>query len=39
MHMDKHGAASVLSSFESIVNQSLPVNVTASMGFVENFIN
>lgn len=34
MHMDKHGAASVLSAFETIVNIGLPANVTASMGFV-----
>lgn len=38
MHMDKHGAASVLSAFEGILSQDLPINVTASMGFVENFI-
>jgi len=36
--MDKHGAASVLSAFEGILSQDLPINVTASMGFVENFI-
>jgi leucyl aminopeptidase len=29
--MDKHGAASVLSAFEGILNQNLPINVTASM--------
>lgn len=39
MHMDKHGATSVLSAFETISNLSLPVNITVSMGFVENFIS
>lgn len=36
--MDKHGAVSVLSAFEAILNLNLPINVTASMGFVQNFI-
>ena len=39
MHMDKHGATSVLSAFESVISQGLAVNVTASMGFVENFVS
>lgn len=39
MHMDKHGATSVLSVFETISNLSLPVNITVSMGYVENFIS
>lgn len=39
MHMDKHGATTVLSVFETISNLSLPVNVTVSMGYVENFIS
>lgn len=39
MHMDKHGATSVLSAFETISNLSLPVNITVSMGYVENFIS
>lgn len=34
-----NGAASILSAFETITNLSLPVNVTASMGFVENFVS
>lgn len=37
--MDKHGATSVLSAFETISNLSLPVNITVSMGYVENFIS
>jgi hypothetical protein len=32
--MDKHGATSVLSAFESVISQGLAVNLTASMGFV-----
>ena len=39
MHMDKHGATSVLSAFESIAKLKLKVNLTASMGFVENSVN
>jgi len=39
MHMDKHGATTVLSVFETISNLSLPVNITVSMGYVENFIS
>lgn len=34
MHMDKHGATTVLSVFETISNLSLPVNITVSMGYV-----
>lgn len=37
--MDKHGATTVLSVFETISNLSLPVNITVSMGYVENFIS
>ena len=39
MHMDKHGATTVLSVFETISNLSLPINITVSMGYVENFIS
>ena len=39
MHMDKHGATSVLSAFETILKLKLKVNLTISMGFVENFID
>ena len=34
MHMDKHGATSVLSAFESVVRLGLRVNLTASLGCV-----
>lgn len=37
--MDKHGATTVLSVFETISNLALPVNITVSMGYVENFIS
>lgn len=39
MFLDKHGATSVLSAFESIVKEKLHINVTCSIGLVENFIN
>ena len=39
MHMDKHGATSVLSAFESVARLKLKINLTASMGFVENSIS
>lgn len=39
MHLDKHGAVSVMSAIRSIARLKLPVNVTASMGFVENSLN
>lgn len=38
MYLDKHGACSVFSAFESIVEQKVKINLTCSMGFVENFI-
>ena len=34
MFLDKHGACSVLSAFQTIVEEKLKVNVTCSMGFV-----
>ena len=37
--MDKHGATSVLSAFESVARLKLKINLTASMGFVENSIS
>lgn len=37
--MDKHGAVSVMSAIRSIARLNLPINITASMGFVENSIN
>lgn len=39
MYLDKCGAVSILSAFQAIVEQGLKVNVTISMGFVENFID
>lgn len=39
MHMDKHGATSVLSAFESAVKLKLNKNVIASLGFAENFVS
>jgi leucyl aminopeptidase len=39
MYMDKHGATSVFSAFQTIVQEKLPVNLTCAMGFVENFIS
>jgi leucyl aminopeptidase len=32
--MDKHGAASVLSAFETVIDLGLPINITSSMGYV-----
>ena len=37
--MDKHGATSVLSAFESVVRLKLKVNLTVSIGLVENFVS
>lgn len=39
MHMDKHGAVSVLSALQSVSKLKLKVNLTVSMGFVENFVS
>ncbi len=39
MHMDKHGATSVMSAFESVVKLKLKVNLTVSLGCVENSIS
>ncbi len=39
MHLDKHGACSVLSAFMSIVEEGLKVNVTVSIGLVQNFLS
>lgn len=38
MYLDKHGACSVLSAFETLVEEKAKINVTASMGFVENYV-
>lgn len=34
MYLDKHGATSVLSAFETIVQEKLKINVTCSMAWV-----
>ena len=39
MYLDKHGACSVLSAFEAIVEESIKINVTCSIGLVENFLS
>ena len=39
MYLDKHGATNVLSAFESIVREKIPINLTCSVGMVENFIS
>lgn len=39
MYLDKHGAISVFSAFQAIVDEKLKINLTCSMGFVENFVS
>ncbi len=39
MFMDKLGAMTVLSAFQTIVKLKLPINLTCSIGLVENSIN
>ena len=39
MFLDKHGACSVFGAFQVLVEQKAKVNLTVSMGFVENFIS
>jgi leucyl aminopeptidase len=39
MHMDKHGACSVLSAFESAVKLKLPLNLVAVVGLAENYVS
>lgn len=39
MYLDKHGACSVLSAFQTVVEEKLKINLTCSMGFVENFVS
>jgi leucyl aminopeptidase len=34
MYLDKHGATSVLSAFEAIVKEKIPINLTCSIGLV-----
>lgn len=39
MHLDKCGAISVLTAFQYIVKEKIKINLTATIGLVENFIN
>lgn len=39
MFLDKCGAMNVLSAFQTVVKQKVPVNLTCSIGLVENSIN
>ena len=39
MFLDKHGSTSVFSAFQTIVKEKLPINLTCSMGMVENFVS
>lgn len=39
MFLDKHGAVSVFLAFQTVVLEKLPINLTCSMGFVENFVS
>jgi leucyl aminopeptidase len=39
MFMDKLGAMTVLSSFQTVVKEKIKINLTCSIGLVENFIN
>ena len=38
MYLDKHGATSVLSAFKAVVEEKIPINLTCSIGLVENSI-
>lgn len=39
MFLDKCGAVTCLSAFQAIVKQKIAINVTCSIGLVENFIS
>lgn len=39
MYLDKCGAMTVLAAFQAIVREKIPINLTASIGLVENFIS
>jgi leucyl aminopeptidase len=39
MFMDKLGAMTVLSAFQTVVKEKIPINLTCTLGLVENFIN
>lgn len=38
MHLDKSGAVTVFTAFQHVVQEKLKINLTVSMGFVENFL-
>ena len=38
MFLDKHGATNVLSAFEAIIKEKIPINLTCSVSLVENFV-
>ena len=38
MFLDKCGAVGIFSAFQQIVHEKLKVNLTISLGFVENFL-
>ena len=39
MYLDKCGAMNVMAAFFAIVKEKLPINVTCSVGLVENFVS
>ena len=39
MYLDKHGACSVLSAFQALVEEKTKINLTVSVGLVENFVS
>lgn len=39
MFLDKCGAVSVLTAFQAIVEEKVPINVTVSIGLVENSVS
>lgn len=39
MFLDKHGATSVLSAFETVVKEKLKINLTCSVALVENSVS
>ena len=39
MYLDKSGAMTVMAAFQAIVKEKLPINVTCSVGLVENFVS
>ena len=39
MFLDKHGSTSVFAAFQTVVVEKLPINLTCSIGMVENFVS